>query len=224
MTPLRRRSLLLPVVLLVAACSSTGSTPASPVAAGPSAAQPSPAATDAPAATTEAPPSPVVGTAPSASVDPTAAAPVLDQPWATAELTDVATGETFRLADLAGRPVIIETMAIWCTNCLRQQGHVYEALGRLEEGSVEYVLIDVDPNETAAALAEYRERNGFTGRYVVASREVARALADEFGDQVLNPPSTPMVVIGDDGRVTLTPYGQSKSPDEVIDLAKEHGA
>ena len=149
--------------------------------------------------------------------------PVLEQAWATAELTDVATGERFRIADLAGTTVILETMAIWCTKCFAQQGHVYEALGSLGGDRVAYILLDVDPNETADALRQYRRRNGFTGIYAVANREVARALAAEFGDQVLNPPSTPMIVIGTDGRVTLTGFGE-KSVDEIVALAREHGA
>jgi hypothetical protein len=93
----------------------------------------------------------------------------------------------------------------------------------VEPGSVDYILIDVDPSETAEALAAYRERNGFTGRYVVASTELARALVADFGDQVLNPPSTPMVVVGADGTVTLTPFGK-KSADDMRTLLSQHGA
>jgi hypothetical protein len=85
------------------------------------------------------------------------------------------------------------------------------------------VVLDVDPNETADALAEYRERNGFAGTYAVAGRDVARSLAEEFGDQVLNPPSTPVILIGTDGRTTLTDFGH-KSPDEIVRLARDHGA
>ena len=158
------------------------------------------------------------------TASPASPVPVLDRPWALAELVDVETGERFRIADLVGRPIIIETIAIWCTNCKAQQRHVYEALATLGDDAVSYVLIDVEPNETAAALADYRTANGFTGTYAVADAGLARSLADEFGDQVLNPPSTPMVVIGSDGRVTLTPFGQQKSAEEVVALAREHGA
>ena len=143
--------------------------------------------------------------------------------WAQVELTDVATGATFRIADLAGKTVILETMAIWCTKCFAQQGDVYAALEQLDPERVAYVLLDVDPNESADALAEYRRRNGFEGTYAIADRDLSRALAAEFGDQMLNPPSTPMVLIGSDGRITLTPYGP-KSPDDVLRLARDHGA
>ena len=163
---------------------------------------------------------------PTSALPPTAAPatpPVIDAAWAQAELTDVVTGESFRIAGLAGKAVIVETMAIWGTNCLAQQGDVYRALGDLDSDRVAYVLLDVDPNETAPALAEYRTRNGFTGTYAIAGRETARALADEYGDQVLNPPSTPMILIGTDGRITLTDFGH-KSSETIVQLVRDHGA
>jgi thiol-disulfide isomerase/thioredoxin len=160
-----------------------------------------------------------VGTA---TAEPTPQA-VLDQAWATAELVDVATGDRFTIAELvaAGRPVVLETMAIWCSNCLAQQRRIEEALERTEPGSVAYVVLTVDPAEDAAKLARYRDQNGFDGIYAVADRGTSRALAAEFGDQVLNPPATPVVLISPSGRVTLTAYGP-KSVDEIASLVEEH--
>ena len=204
------------LALVVAACASAGGAGPAQTAT-PTAALPP---TAAPATPSRPPPS--AGVSP-ASVAPTVTPPVIDAAWAQAELTDVATGESFRIADLAGKAVIVETMAIWCTNCLAQQGDVYRALGDLDSDRVAYVLLDVDPNETAPALAEYRTRNGFTGTYAIAGRETARALADEYGDQVLNPPSTPMILIGTDGRITLTDFGH-KSSETIVQLVRDHGA
>jgi len=81
----------------------------------------------------------------------------------------------------------------------------------------------VDPNEDAASLAEYRVDNGFEGRYAIAGSDVARALAAEFGDQFLNPPSTPMLIVGTDGTVTQTRFGH-KGADEIVALTQAHGA
>jgi hypothetical protein len=176
-----------------------------------------PDATQTTTATTE-------GASPSApSPSAPAAGVVLDQDWAAAELVDVSTGETFRIADHAGEVIILETMAIWCTNCRAQQRDVKTALGELPAESVTYVVLDVDPNEDGPSLADYRDQQGFEGRYAIAGSAVARGLAAEFGDQVLNPPSTPIVFIGTDGRVTLTEFGH-KSPDELVALARAHGA
>jgi len=159
----------------------------------------------------------------SPSRSPSAPTVILDQAWATAPLVDAVTTEPFRIADHAGKVILVETMAIWCVNCLAQQVDVQTALARLPADRVVYVVLDVDPNEDAASLAAYREQHGFQGRYAVASKEVARALAGEFGDQFLNPPSTPMLVIGTDGTVTRTDFGH-KGTDDIVALAEAHGA
>lgn len=217
MRPLTAAPFLLSVALAAVACSSGGlaGSPADPSASAVpttdgGGASPAPSTGSASAAPSSG------GGAPTPAIE-------LTQPWATAELTDVATGESFRLADLAGQPIILETMAIWCSSCFAQQGDVYEVLAGVEPGSVAYIVLDIDQSESAEELADYRERNGFTGRYVIASRDLARALVDEFGDQMLNPPVTPMVIIGVDGTVTLTPFGK-KSPDDLRSLLAQHGA
>jgi thiol-disulfide isomerase/thioredoxin len=211
---------LLAIALLVGACAgSSSSPPIVGVGSGPSAAA-SGTPTAAPVAPTPSRAPAETSVAPSASADGSAA---LDQAWATASLADVATGETFRIADLAGSVVILETMAIWCSNCRAQQRDVQDALARLPSDRVVYVVLDVDPNEDAASLAKYRVANGFEGRYAIAGDDVARALAADFSDQFLNPPLTPMLIVGTDGTVTQTDFGH-KSVDQIVDLAQAHGA
>ncbi len=61
-------------------------------------------------------------TAEAAMAKPTARAAM--PAWFAAQLTDVTTGKTFMLGDLKGKVVLVETMAIWCPTCLRQQGEV----------------------------------------------------------------------------------------------------
>ena len=164
---------------------------------------------------------------PSASDDPAAtpAGVVLTQAWATEALTDVRTGESFRIADLVAddRVVFIETMAIWCSSCRTQQRDVVKALAALDPGRVTWIGVDVDASEKAGDLANYSLKLGFDWPYVVASTDLARALAAEFGDQVLSPPSTPIIVVGTDGTVTLTEFGH-KSVDRILELAAAHGA
>jgi hypothetical protein len=204
-------------VASVAAC-----TPASSAAPDAPDRTPMPAMPSATASTAAVRPSTTATGAPNES--PGAPTVTLDQPWATESLTDVATGETFRIADLAGRPIIVETMAVWCSKCYAQQLAAYEGLAELSSSELVYLLVDVDPNESAEELAEYRSDNGFTGRYVVASSGLARALAAEFGDQILNPPSTPLFTIASDGTVNLSPYGSPKSAEDIVALARSMGA
>lgn len=204
---------LLALAVLVTACSSgSGESPApsSPASSTPSAA---PSSGPSPAASGPAPSGPVA----SASAAPSeAAGPTLTQPWATATLTDVATGETFRIADLAtgGRTVFVEMMAIWCTNCRRQQGEFTDALARLDPAEVAYVVLDVEPSETAEQLAGYKDQQGFEGRYSVAGTDVSRALVDEFGPNAINPPAVPKIVIGPDGTVSFETGAESS--DDIV--------
>jgi thiol-disulfide isomerase/thioredoxin len=204
---------LLALALLVAACSSgAGASPA-----------PSSPASTAPSVASSGDPSPMPsGAAPSgpvaspSAVPSGAAGPTLTQPWATATLTDVATGDTFRIADLAteGRTVFVEMMAIWCTNCRRQQGEFTDALGRLDPAQVAYVVLDVEPSETADQLAGYKDQQGFEGRYAIAGADVSRALVDEFGPNAINPPSVPKIVIGPDGSVSFETGAESS--DDIV--------
>lgn len=215
MSDSRRRLVMIALAgLVLAACSAGPSASTSASVAAPTTAS-------APSPTTDAPSAGAIqsGLPPASSAAPV----VLTQAWATASLTDVATGETFRIADLAGSVVILETMATWCTNCLAQQRDVQAALAQLPEDRVEFVVLDVDPNEDAASLAEYQAANEFSGRYAVAGKDVARALAAEFGDQFLNPPSTPILIVGSDGTVTATEFGH-KGVDELVTLARANGA
>jgi thiol-disulfide isomerase/thioredoxin len=140
--------------------------------------------------------------------------------WSTTPLQDVRTGESFRIADLAGKVVVIEPMAIWCTTCRTQQREAAAALARLPRESVAYISLDVDPNERDADLANYANQQGFDWRFAIASRDVARSLVDSFGPQVLSPPSTPGIVVTPAGDVQPVSFGV-KSADRLYAELRE---
>jgi thiol-disulfide isomerase/thioredoxin len=144
-----------------------------------------------------------------------------DETWRTAALRDVATGEEFRIADLEGKVVAIETMAIWCTTCRQQQVQAQAALDTVDSADVVYVSLDVDPNERAEDLAGYAAREGFGWTFAVSPVEVSRSLAATFGDQVLSPPSTPVIVLGPDGQLVEKHIG-IKSADDLVALFEAH--
>ena len=145
----------------------------------------------------------------SGASSPGAAAPSADAAaaWRTTPLTDVRTGETLTIDSLAGKLVAIEPMAIWCSNCRIQQTEAAAAIAATASEKLVYVGLDVDPNEQAASLATYSDEQGFDWPFAVASVEVSRSLAAEFGDQVLSPPSTPLILIGPDGTVIEHHFG-----------------
>jgi thiol-disulfide isomerase/thioredoxin len=144
-----------------------------------------------------------------------------DEAWRTAVLEDVVNGEEFRIADLQEKVVAIEAMAIWCTTCRVQQGEAQAALEQVASTDVVYISLDVDPNERAEDLAEYARREGFDWRFVVASAEVSRSLAATFGDQILSPPATPLVILGPDGQL-IEKHTGIKGAGELAALIEEH--
>ena len=231
--PIRPSIVLILAAFIGTACaggSGSGSTLVpprdSPAAMPSAAASTTPAATE-PTATDDASGSPTIAPPVSTSSPDASAAPsdsgIALPAWATIPLTDVRTGETFRLAGSGDRVVFVEPMAVWCSSCRQQQETAREAVAGLDPSRVTWVAIDVDPNETPEMLARFADDNEFPFIYAIAGVDLSRALADAFGAQILSPPSTPVIVIGTDGTVTLTEFGH-KSQARIAELAQQHGA
>ncbi len=185
--------LLLAVVL--SACAAGGGAPAS-------AAQ----ATGSPSASAAGSggPGPAASSAPRLSSDPLHAV----------ELLDVTDGRMLTLGALAAqRPVLLETMAIWCTNCRMQQDQVIEAHATADFISIS---LDVDPTELPGDLKEYAAQHGYDWHFAKATQTVANQLRDRFGTSVLNPPSTPKILLRPDGSVTALEFNRVYS---AADLA-----
>jgi len=135
--------------------------------------------------------------------------PTQEWDWFSMELTDAVTGETFTMNDYAGKVVLVETMAMWCPNCIVQAAEVrklHTLLGDPEDFIS--VSLDVDVNEDAASLKEYVEEYGFEWHFAVAPLEVARSLGNLYSAQYLNPPLSPMLLIDRDGNVHQLEYGK----------------
>jgi len=128
--------------------------------------------------------------------------------WFDMELVDAQTGETFTMNDYAGKVVLLETMAMWCPNCIVQANEVrnlHEALGNPED--LISVSLDVDINEDTKSLGEYASGYGFDWRFAVAPLLYARALGTLYTPQYLNPPLAPMLIIDREGNVHHLEYG-----------------
>lgn len=137
--------------------------------------------------------------------------------WYTYAFQDAATGESFSIQDFEGKVVLVETMAMWCSNCKAQQKQIiqlHEALG--ERDDFVSVGINIDPQEDLGMLSAYVEENGFDWFYGVASSEVIADISSSLGGQFLNPPSVPIVLIDKDGNLHTLPFGV-KSADDLLE-------
>lgn len=153
-----------------------------------------------------------------AMAKPTEGAMMESPAWFSAALTDARTGQTFSINDFKGKVVLVENLAMWCSNCKKQQGQV-KALHTLLGTRDDFVSLglDIDPNESVADLKGYVEANGFDWLYAVAPAEVAREISSLYGAQFLNPPSTPMLVIDRHGVAHPLPFG-IKSAEELLNF------
>jgi len=128
--------------------------------------------------------------------------------WFSMPLTDVQTGKVFTMNDYAGKVVLLETMAIWCPNCLLQSGQVqklHQALGNPKD--LISVTLDVDSNEDEAMLKKYVDEWGLNWHFAIAPLLVERALGNLYSAEYLNPPLSPMLIIDRKGNVHQLEYG-----------------
>ena len=154
-------------------------------------------------------PAPTPAPAPTPTPTPPAA-----RDWMDTELTDVTTGQKFKISDFKGKPILLESFAVWCPTCLRQQKEMAEL--KLSEGdAIIHISLDTDPNEDEAKVREHVERNGLDWYFAVAPIELTNALVDEFGLSVVNAPSAPVILISEDQSTRLLRSGV-KSADDLL--------
>ncbi len=136
--------------------------------------------------------------------------------WYSTPLTDVNTGKVFTIEENLGKVILVETLAIWCSNCYKQQIEVARFHGLLGERDDFISLgIDIDPNEDIVLLTGYVSKNGFDWLYAVASGEMIDEISLLYGPQFLNPPSTPMLIIDRKGNAHPLDFG-IKSAEELL--------
>lgn len=134
--------------------------------------------------------------------------PAVRPDWFSISLTDARTGESFTINDFAGKVVLVETMAMWCPNCLFQANEVrklHKLLGNPDD--LISVSLDVDLNEDEDSLREYVQEFDFEWRFAVAPLLVDRALGNLYNAEYLNPPLSPMLIIDRDGNAHQLEYG-----------------
>jgi thiol-disulfide isomerase/thioredoxin len=148
----------------------------------------------------------------------------VDRPaWQHLALTNARTGESFTLADFAGKTVFVEPMATWCSNCRRQLNNVREASYQLAGYDVVLVALSLETNIDDTTLANYASSQGFDWLFAVITPELLVELADEFGRAIANPPATPHFVIRADGTTTDLVTGIEPAAQILSQIAAAQG-
>jgi len=134
--------------------------------------------------------------------------------WMDIELSDAATGEKFKISDFKGTPILVESFAVWCPTCLRQQKEMQELKAR-EGDTIIHISLDTDPNEDETKVKEHVEAHGLDWYFAVSPLELTKALMDEFGLKIVSAPSAPVLLICEDQSTRFLRSGV-KSADELL--------
>jgi hypothetical protein len=173
---------------------------------------------DAPMRSAAASSPPAASTSPSdaaSDAPPASSTPLSSDPLHALVLTDVRTGEEISIGALASdKPLLLETMAIWCSNCRAQQSNVVAAHNQADFHSIS---LDVDPGEKPGDLAAYSEQQGFDWHFAMASAELLGQLRERFGTAVAVPPGMPKILFRTDGSIEMIGLGELYTAQQIAD-------
>ena len=140
--------------------------------------------------------------------------------WRSVPLEDVRTGQFFTINDFVGKTVLLETFAIWCPTCSKQQDQIDQLHHDLRGEDVISISLDVDPNESPSQVREYAERKGYDWYYAVAPPEMTQMLMDEFGVVIVAASSVPVIMICPDKQARLLGRGLKTADRLQTEIAK----
>jgi peroxiredoxin len=130
--------------------------------------------------------------------------------WLDIELYDITSESNFKISDFAGKKVFIESFAVWCPTCTKQQKEIkkfHEEFGDV----VISISLDTDPNEDVNKVKEHITENNFDWHYAVSPKKLTESLIDIFGIGVVNAPQVPIILICEDQSVRMLKKGIKKS-------------
>jgi thiol-disulfide isomerase/thioredoxin len=132
--------------------------------------------------------------------------------WYNTGLKDVRTGEMFMLSDFSGEVILFESFAVWCPTCTRQQKEIKKLHEEIGDDVIS-VSLDIDSNEDESQVLRHTNEQGFNWRFAVSPTALTQGLVDDFGVDIVNAPSAPVVLICRDGRAKQLGSGVKKVPE-----------
>jgi len=139
--------------------------------------------------------------------------------WMDIELKDIATGEQFRVSDFKGTPILLESFAVWCPTCLKQQKEI-EKLKAKEGDTIIHISLNTDPNEDEDKIREHLERNGFDWYFAISPPQLTKALIDEVGLAIVSAPLAPVLLICEDQSTRFLPGGVKSAETLLSEVEK----
>jgi thiol-disulfide isomerase/thioredoxin len=139
--------------------------------------------------------------------------------WKCEDLVDVLTGETYKIEDFSGQTILVESFAVWCPTCLKQQLKMKELL-ESEGDEIVHISLDTDPNEEGSLVKEHAEKNGLNWKFSVSPIEITKKMIEEFGIGVVNAPSAPVILVCADQSTRLLEKGVKSAQELKEEISK----
>jgi thiol-disulfide isomerase/thioredoxin len=129
--------------------------------------------------------------------------------WRDIMLVDTLTNQEYKISDFSNEVVIIETFAVWCPTCRKQQQEI-KKLQESGDNSI-HISLDVDPNEDFEKIKEHAQINEFDWIFSISPVSLTKGLIDEFGTTIVNAPQAPTILICPNGEARLLKNGVKKA-------------
>ncbi|MBT6762333.1 hypothetical protein HOA92_04785 [archaeon] len=132
--------------------------------------------------------------------------------WQNQELTSLLTDSTFTikgLRDETNKAILLETFAVWCPTCTKQQQEIKELHDEVGDTFIS-ISLNVDPNEDAEIIIDHATENGFDWYYAISPTDLTNKLIDTFGITIASAPQAPVILICADGSHELLDNGLKK--------------
>jgi thiol-disulfide isomerase/thioredoxin len=152
------------------------------------------------------------GAAPTSTPEPQPSNTPLPAPaWLSVELNEASTGKPFMINNFKGKVVMVELMAIWCPNCLRQGLNIKKLRVMYSPDDLVIVTLDIDSHEDAAMLSDYAKQAGFDWSFGVAPMALMRDVGNTYGALFLDPTLSPTLIVDRNGEVFKMGFGEKKA-------------
>ena len=127
--------------------------------------------------------------------------PIVAPAWMDIPLTNVMTGQEFKIGDFKGRLVFLQPFAKWDPTSLEQEEEL-QKLKQTEGDATVYVSLDIGAEgvgtgvaDDEAMLKEFAEKHGFDWYFAIPPDELMDALIEDFGRGVASPRGVPLVLV-----------------------------
>lgn len=146
--------------------------------------------------------------------------PVQTIGWKNIEFKNILTGQITKIEDFKGKPILLETFAVWCPTCLKQQKEI-KKLKELEGDSIIHISIDIDPNEDEELVEKHAQENNLDWIFAISPVEMTNKLIEAFGQTVISAPSAPVVLICEDQNAHFLKKGVKTVNELKLEIGKK---